>query len=93
MLVACCFWTPWELSFEVESKGAVIFDWSIDGVFLLDMFIIFFSAHTNEDFEVIDDHKEIAITYLLGNFWIDLLAILPFQHMVAIFDDPDARHE
>ena len=34
---------------------------------------------TTEDFETIDSHKEIAILYLKGWFWIDLLAILPIQ--------------
>ena len=63
----------------------------MDLVFLADMFVTFFSSHQTEDFEVIDDHSEIAMMYLTGHFWIDLLAILPFQHMVSYLDKLDSE--
>lgn len=50
----------------------------IDVLFLIDMFVVFCTALTTDDFETIDDHKTIAITYLQGWFWIDLIAIMPF---------------
>lgn len=88
-LISCCFWTPWELCFDVDTRAATIFNWSIDVIFLLDMIVTFFSAYSNEDYEVITDHKEIAFNYLTGNFWIDLLAILPFQNMIGAFKEAD----
>ena len=48
------------------------------GFFFIDIIIIFNTALTTEDFETIDDHKQIAIHYLKGWFWIDLIAIFPF---------------
>ena len=54
----------------------------IDLLFLCDMIVIFNTALTSEDFETIDDHKSIAISYLTGWFWIDLLAIIPFEALM-----------
>ena len=78
MLIACVFWTPWEMCFNIENVASGIFNWSVDSIFLSDMIIIFLTAHTTEDFEVIDDHPTIACIYLQSWFWIDLLAIIPF---------------
>lgn len=82
LLMICVFWTPWEMCFNIEHRVADAFNWIVDAIFLLDMTIIFMSAHTTEDFEVIDDHATIAIIYLKSWFWIDLLAILPFKYMM-----------
>lgn len=46
------------------------------------MVIIFNSAFVTEDFETIDCRKLIAYDYLKGWFWIDLLAVMPFQWFI-----------
>lgn len=82
VLVACCFWTPWEMAFNIENATATSFNWTIDCIFLTDMIATFFTAYSTEDFEIIDDHKQIACVYLTSWFWIDLLAILPYAYMI-----------
>ena len=42
------------------------------------------SAYETEDFEIIDDRKEVVINYLQGWFIVDLFAILPFDEMMQM---------
>ena len=56
----------------------------IDLFFFLDMCIIFNSAVLTDEFETIDDRKEIACIYLKSWFCIDLLSILPFEVMIRL---------
>jgi len=37
------------------------------------------SAYVDEDYKVIDDRKEIAVSYLKGWFIIDIFAIIDFD--------------
>ena len=50
----------------------------VDLLFFSDMIIVFNTAIETEEFEIIDDHKNIAIEYISSWFAIDLLAIMPF---------------
>ena len=63
--------------------GLKMFSNIIDIMFLIDIFIIFFSAIQTEELEIIHDRKEIAVSYLTGWFTIDLIAILPFEWFVG----------
>ena len=59
----------------------------MDVFFLLDIFINFLSAYEDEHFNIIDDHKTIACTYLQGWFMVDVLAILPFDLIFSSIDN------
>ena len=59
-------------------------DWQIalsviDGVFALDLLFCFFTTYLDEEFNEIDDRKQIAKNYLSGWFSVDLSAIFPFD--------------
>ena len=82
ILIYSCFITPLILAFNLNSNGINFSNLLIDLLFFLDMFVIFNTALTTEDFETIDEHKQIAIHYLKGWFWIDLIAILPIEWFV-----------
>ena len=82
ILIYSCFITPLILCFNFDSATMEASNIIIDLLFLTDMIVIFNTAITNDDFETIDDHKSIAFAYLTGWFWIDLVAILPFEYMV-----------
>ena len=56
----------------------------VDIFFAIDIFVNMISAIQTEDFEIIDDRKEIVINYLQGWFLIDLFAILPFDEMMKL---------
>jgi hypothetical protein len=73
--------TPLMLSFPktFETDGWNKANTTIDLLFLTDMIAVFNTAIETEEFETIDDHKRLASEYLQGWFWIDLVAIMPFQ--------------
>ena len=83
LLVTSCFVTPLELCYKYEHPAYYFCSYLIDILFFIDMIVIFNTAFTNEDFETIEDRKEIAFNYIQGWFWIDLLAILPFQVFIT----------
>ena len=56
-----------------------ISNYVIDGLFFLDMIIIFNSAFFNDSLELVNERCEVVKTYLRGWFGIDLIAILPFD--------------
>lgn len=84
-----CFTVPLEVSFEPESMKTVPFtivNYIVDVGFMLDLIINFRTTfiHPKTGNEVVST-KEIAVAYLKGRFWIDLLAILPFDNIGELF--------
>ena len=58
----------------------------IDFFFLIDIIITFNSEYINENYALVCDRKVIAINYLKGWFFIDVLSILPFDEFVETGD-------
>lgn len=56
-------------------------NYTVDGMFLIDIVMIFNSAIYDEDYEIIDDRCTITKNYLTGWFIIDFVPILPFELM------------
>ena len=86
VLLISCFTTPFDLAFANlinDYPSYRIFGNVIDGLFLLDIFISFFSATQNTEFKTIDSRKKIAKNYLKGWFVVDLLAILPLELILS----------
>ena len=52
-------------------------------LFFFDILIIFNTAFYNDDMDLIDNRKKIAKVYLKGWFFIDFLAILPFDVIIS----------
>ena len=80
ILVFTCVMTPVNMAFD-EDLG-VEWDWIlgiIDFLFLIDVFITFISAIEDEDFIIIEKYKTLAIIYLRSWFFLDMLAIIPFD--------------
>lgn len=65
--------------FEVEPTRWKAIQTTIDFLFFVDMILIFNSAFYDDDFKVVDKRKTIAVTYLKSWFFVDLLAMLPFD--------------
>ena len=57
-------------------------NWVVDGLFLLDIILIFNTAILNEEYQIIEDRCAIAKDYLSFWFWIDIIAIIPFDILV-----------
>lgn len=78
ILIFTCAVTPYRLAFiEEDSTDWVIINYSVDCMFLIDMILCFNTAYYDEDFKMMQHRAVIAITYVKGWFFIDLLAIFP----------------
>lgn len=84
ILLASCIITPYRIAFgEIqEPVHWQAINFFIDCCFLIDIVIMFNSVYYDDDFEIIEDRKKIALTYLQSWFLIDLLAIIPFDLFV-----------
>jgi voltage-gated potassium channel Kch len=82
-LVFACIVTPYRIAF-VEKDGLdwVIINGFVDVLFLLDILIIFNTATYDEDFITIDCRRRISLQYIQSWFFIDLLSIIPFDHLL-----------
>ena len=64
----------------------MIMNYSIDCFFFIDILVNFNSAYIDESYEVIDDRKKIAKSYIVSWFLIDFLSIVPFELVVTAAD-------
>jgi len=82
ILVFTCLVTPYRIAFSEEDDEVwTILNISIDIMFLIDMILSFISAYYTEEYELIEDRRIIAFTYLRAWFFIDFLAIFPFEKL------------
>ena len=84
VLLYSCISTPMQIAlYENLSPATQITNWIVDVLFLIDIFILFNTAIIDDDFQIIDDRYKINKEYLTGWFLIDVIAILPFELMLA----------
>jgi hypothetical protein len=80
LLLYTASFVPYRTSFIEEAPpGLVAWEWIIDALFVIDIFINFISAYENTDKNIEVRLKEIARTYVLTWFLFDLAAVFPFQ--------------
>lgn len=70
----------------VPTSGIGLIETIIDFMFLLDIFINFFSAYIDDVGIIIDNKKLISINYLSGYFFMDFVSSLPIQLMLYSFE-------
>ena len=80
-MVLAAIFTPWQLAFvEEESVRWTVLNSIIDGSFLVDIIITFFTSYYDENrLVIVNDKKMIAKKYMKFWFWLDLLSIIPFD--------------
>lgn len=74
--------TPINIAFSEELElfpGFLIFVYSIDLFFVIDIFISFNTSFMDEKGKLIDDRCHVAKEYLTGWFFIDFISVLPFD--------------
>ena len=54
-----------------------------DALFGIDIIVVFMSEYYDGDMNLISNHKLIAINYVKGWFFIDVLAIIPFEIIIT----------
>ncbi|KAK3265393.1 hypothetical protein CYMTET_25921 [Cymbomonas tetramitiformis] len=68
----------------VEPNALKIFDWSVDGLFLFDIFLTFRTGfHDKEGLPVLDPSR-IRTRYLASTFLIDFVATFPFEILLKL---------
>jgi hypothetical protein len=86
-----CIVTPWRIAFADLSIDEPIewlaINYSIDCFFFVDILVIFNSSYHDDDFNIVEDRKQIAKQYLQGWFTLDLLAIMPFDVLIQSGSD------
>ena len=70
---------PYKTCFIDEpSVGSEAVDWTVDGLFLMDIFVNFISAVEEKDGTIVTDLKDIARDYMRSWFVFDVLSCIPF---------------
>jgi len=84
-LLFVCVVIPWRITFAQREDSDKLNNWdyffyAIDGLFLIDMVMTFFTSITDEEKMIeITDNKLIAKNYFKFWFWIDFFSIFPFD--------------
>ena len=78
--------TPFRVSFILyDDIQWIIFDILIDTIFIIDIFVNFFSAYYDHQFQIIIDNKLIAKTYLKSWFILDFVSVLPLSYLMQTY--------
>ena len=89
LVVYNCVSIPFEVAFEQKFAEHVvldILDFIIDAIFFIDLIINFFTTYVNSKTgREVYSLKQIALHYLSGRFWVDLLASVPFELLLSPF--------
>lgn len=88
LLLTVCVVVPVHIVFQYEGQLWCIIFFAIDGAFLVDILMSFFtSIPESENEDEIKDRKKIAVNYLNGWFTIDLISIIPFHVIFESYND------
>jgi len=84
MLIVSCyniFANAYYSAFGIpESISLIVFDYSVEIMFLLDMIFCFCQEYKDEEtYTMVSDIKRIAKNYIKGSFVFDLMAWLPIE--------------
>ena len=87
LLLICLAWVavimPFILGFVEEPQGFLKYGaMFVDYFFILDIFFNFFAATREEDGTLTTKNKRIALNYLNGWFFFDLIASFPFEKVI-----------
>ena len=88
LAIYCSIALPLDLSFEppnLENYAIKMANNIIDVFFFIDIIINFRTIQVDQmTGEFITSTKGIAIYYLKGSFWIDLISTIPFDQLILI---------
>lgn len=80
LLLYTASYMPYRLSFiDSVTLQNIIFDSSIDLLFICDIIIHFFSAYEDPKIGLVTNLKKIALQYLFSWFLFDIFSCLPMQ--------------
>ena len=89
LLIYLLFTLPYNLAFDIMAEPNSFAFWmeiSVDVALGFDMILSFFRFQVHpRTFEIISDKKIIRARYLKGWFWLDGLALFPFDHALRLY--------
>jgi hypothetical protein len=84
ILIFIAFVTPYRVAFvEYDEGGWLIFQYVVNVIFTLDIFINFITAYFDQEDNLVLDRKKIALHYLKTWFFIDFLAVFPLSSILS----------
>lgn len=87
MLIFTALVSPYRIAFvDVDTLEWTVIETLIDCIFGVDLLLNFFFAYYDNQDDVVDGRKKIAMSYLYGWFFIDLLTILPISQIMNTSD-------
>jgi hypothetical protein len=88
VLIFSIILTPYEIAFGADREGndaetnfEKLMDKIFDVLFFIDIVLTFKAAFVTDDYEIIDDKKDIANNYLKGWFTADVLSCIPYGEL------------
>ena len=85
LVIVSILWLPFTFSFTTPIDESLnFFEVSICGIFLIDIVITFYTAvHVADKGVYLLTHKEIAIHYIKGFFFVDLISSIPIDIIIG----------
>nr|CAH8856340.1 unnamed protein product [Trichobilharzia regenti] len=96
MILLCTFYiaimVPYNAAFSEGGgeKDLIICDIIVELLFIIDIILNFWTTYVSKSGQVVYHLKAIAINYLRGWFFLDLLAAIPFEVTLAV-NNPDIQ--
>jgi hypothetical protein len=83
LLIFTCTSTPLFIAFHDSEPGQTTnWEWIniiVDSFFAIDIFVVYFSAFYDDDFQIVENCSDISRNYIFGWFFLDVMAITPFD--------------
>lgn len=92
-----CVVTPIYISFHDDVANSTdawtILNVTFDIIFAIDILIEFNTAIYDDIFKLVDERKSIAKNYIGGMFFLDLIAVIPFETVLSNWDDASGMNQ
>ena len=87
VLVFTAIVTPYRLAFTTnDNLGWLCVNFTIDGIFAIDVILCFFTAYEDENEDLVYDRCKIAKSYCKSWFLIDVFSVIPLSEVMQTGD-------
>lgn len=76
----------------LANPGMYVWDYVVDALFVLDVFLLFFVAQTPHTYYLVTDRKTLVLSYAWGWFMVDVAASVPLDLFVWAANGTTARN-
>ncbi|XP_011267428.1 potassium voltage-gated channel subfamily H member 8 [Camponotus floridanus] len=85
---------PYNASFINIDRPTMVSDVVVEALFIIDILLNFRTTYVSRKGEVVSNSRSIAVNYVKGWFFVDLVAALPFDFLYAsdVYSGEDSAH-